>query len=82
LEWRADLYAIQFPVAEGRHCFIHRLALRKFLGRTPTACESLEFAARNSEILKAAAEDRCVHLQAAGRWGNFHLTSRDIARKF
>lgn len=80
LKWRADLDALQFPVGEGRSCFIHRLALRKFLGRTPTPGECLRFAMRYSETLKDAAEQRCANLRATGRSGNFHLTSRDIAR--
>ncbi len=80
MHWRADLDALQFPVGEGRSCFIHRLAFRKFLGRTPTPGQCLQFAWRYSAALKDAAEQRCANLRDAGHGWNFHLTSRDIAR--
>jgi hypothetical protein len=79
-EWREDIDALQFRIAEGRACMVHRLAFRRLLGRTPQRDDCMSyFVARASTFRIAAALKVARCGIAAGR--NFHLTSRDITRQ-
>ena len=64
--WRSEIDALVFPVEEHTaFCAVHRLAFRALLGSEPTPGDCLDYFGG--------------YEYPAGR--NFHLTSRDIARK-
>jgi hypothetical protein len=79
-EWRADIDALQFTLAGGRACMVHRLAFRRLLGRTPQRDDCMAYFAARASTFRIAAASKIARCGiAVGR--NFHLTSRDIARQ-
>ena len=79
--WHSEIDALVFPVE--RHaalCAVHRLAFRTLLGAEPTAEDCLSYFGGFEAAFKGAAAVKIAQKGLpAGR--NFHLTSRDIARK-
>lgn len=79
--WRPEIDALVFPVEHhAALCAVHRLAFRTLLGSEPTPEDCLNFfvkfgyAFRNAASFKIAQKGLQPGL-------NFHLTSRDVARK-
>nr|WP_172643314.1 hypothetical protein [Rhizobium leguminosarum] len=77
LTWRGDIEALQFAADNGGQCFIHRLALRKLLGHSPSPDECLAFARQNAAALLSAARQK-VGASKTPVPRNFHLDSRQI----
>ncbi|CDI12114.1 hypothetical protein ACA106_06085 [Agrobacterium pusense] len=80
LEWRSDLDALVFLAPGGSRCFVHRLAFRTLLGKTPVQDDCLRFFRENSWSFLAAAEAHRETLPMKGRL-SFHLTSRHIKQQ-
>jgi hypothetical protein len=79
--WRADINALLFPVREhGAACAVHRGAFRTLLGFEPTSNDCLAYFHDFEQAFRLAASlkiaRKCIPAGA-----NFHLTSRDVARK-
>ena len=81
MRWHAEIDALVFPVENhAAFCAVHRRAFRTLLGSEPSPEDCLsyfdgfEYAFRAAAGIKIAQKGLPV-----GR--NFHLTSRDIARK-
>ena len=78
--WRDDLDALEFrPADHAGLCMVHRLALRKFLGRAPDMAACMAFFAEQTAGFDAAASEKIAR-QALAATANLHLTSRDLAR--
>jgi hypothetical protein len=79
--WRSEIDALVFPVEEhAASCAVHRLAFRTLLGSEPTPGDCLDYFSGYEYAFRAAARFKIAQKGlSAGR--NFHLTSRDIARK-
>jgi hypothetical protein len=81
VRWRSDIDALIFPVDKHAGlCAVHRRAFRTLLGSEPTPEDCLGYFAGFEYAFKAAASFKITQKGVpVGR--NFHLTSRDIARK-
>ena len=78
--WRDDLDALEFrPAGHAGVCMVHRLALRKFLGRAPDIAACMAFFAGRIAAFDAAASEKIAR-QALATTANLHLNSRDLAR--
>ena len=79
--WRYEIDALVFPVEEhAAFCAVHRRAFRTLLGSEPTAEDCLSYFRGFEYAFRAAAGFKIAQKGLpAGR--NFHLTSRDVARK-
>jgi hypothetical protein len=79
--WRAEIEALVFPVAEQAGlCAVHRLAFRTLLGADPTPEDCLNFFVKFGYAFRAAASFKIAQ-KGLPEGRNFHLTSRDVARK-
>ena len=79
--WRADLDALVFqPTGHGAPCMVHRLALRRFLGRMPRPEDCLAFFSTHAEAFEAAAKTK-IERRSLAPETSLHLTSRDISRQ-
>lgn len=77
--WRTDIDALVFPM-ESASCAVHRRAFRTLLKAEPTPDECLSYFSGYEYAFKAAASWKIAqHGLPVGK--NFHLTSRDVARK-
>jgi hypothetical protein len=79
--WKSDIDALIFPIeAHSSSCAVHRRAFRTLLKSDPTPQACLSYFADREYAFKAAAHGKITQKGIpAGR--NFHLTSRDVARK-
>ena len=79
--WRFEIDALMFPVHEhAALCAVHRRAFRTLLAAEPTPEDCLIYFEEFESAFRAAANSKIAQESLpAGR--NFHLTSRDIARK-
>lgn len=79
--WRSEIDALVFPVDKhAAFCAVHRLAFRTLLGLDPTPEDCLGYFGAFEYAFRAAASGKIAQKGLpVGR--NFHLTSRDIARK-
>ncbi len=79
--WRADLDALMFqPTGHGAPCMVHRLALRRFLGRMPRPEDCISFFKTHAEAFEAAAKAKIVRRSLPPE-ASLHITSRDISRQ-
>jgi hypothetical protein len=79
--WRSEIDALVFLVEEhAAFCAVHRRAFRTLLGSEPTPGDCLNYFGGFELAFRAAARFKIAQKGVpAGR--NFHLTSRDVARK-
>jgi hypothetical protein len=79
--WRSDVDVLIFPIeTHAASCAVHRRAFRTLLRSEPTPEECLRFFSSFEEAFRAAAKAKIAKkMLPAGQ--NFHLTSRDVARK-
>jgi len=79
--WRSEIDALVFAVDEqGAFCALHRRAFRTLLGADPTPEQCLGYFTGFEAAFRAAARVKIAEKELPpGR--NFHLTSRDVARK-
>jgi hypothetical protein len=79
--WRPEIDALVFPVEHhAAFCAVHRLAFRTLLGSDPRPEDCLNFFVKFGYAFRDAASFKIA--QKGLRPGlNFHLTSRDVARK-
>ena len=79
--WRTDIQSLVFPIGDdAASCAVHRGAFRTLLGAEPTQEACLAYFERFEEAFRAAALLKIVRKRILADT-NFHLTSRDIARK-
>ena len=79
--WRNDVEALAFqPDGRQGYCMIHRLAFRTLLGFSPTPEDCASFFRDNFDAFQAAANAKIREKNVADGM-NFHLTSRDVARR-
>lgn len=79
-EWLETIDALRFATGEAqRHCFMHRLAFRRFLGPDVTGLDCLAFFETHRAAFQEAAAIKSAALSAGT---NFHINSRDLARAF
>ena len=79
--WRSDLDALEFqPRGHGGPCMVHRLAMRRFLGRMPRPEDCLAFFSTHAAAFEAAAEAKIAR-RSLSPGTSLHLTSRDILRQ-
>jgi hypothetical protein len=79
--WRSEIDALAFPVEDhAAFCAVHRRAFRTLLGAEPSPEDCLSYFRGFEDAFRAAASSKIAQ---KGLWAgqNFHLTSRDIARK-
>ncbi|WP_024515874.1 hypothetical protein [Bradyrhizobium sp. Tv2a-2] len=81
VRWRPEIDALVFSVEDhAAFCAVHRRAFRTLLRFEPSPDECLSYFAGFEVAFRAAAGDKIAKKELpVGR--NFHLTSRDIARK-
>src|ERR1700745_330891 len=79
--WRSEIDALVFPLDEhAAFCAVHRRAFRTILGSEPAPEACLNYFRGHEDAFRAAASFKIAQKRLpAGR--NFHLTSRDVARK-
>jgi hypothetical protein len=79
--WRSEIDALIFSIrGHAAFCAVHRRAFRTLVGSEPTAEDCLNYFGGFEYAFRAAASFKIAQKSLpAGR--NFHLTSRDIARK-
>jgi hypothetical protein len=79
--WRFEIDALVFSIKEhAALCAVHRRAFRTLLGSDPTPEDCLNYFGGFEDAFRAAASSKIARKGLpAGR--NFHLTSRDVARK-
>ena len=79
--WRSEIDALLFPIKEhAAFCAVHRRAFRTILGSEPAPEACLNYFRGHEDAFRAAASFKIAQKRLpAGR--NFHLTSRDVARK-
>ena len=81
MTWRADIEALTFqPDGRREYCVVHRRAFRTLLGFNPTSEDCESFFHANRGAFEAAASAKILEKNIASGL-NFHLTSRDVARK-
>ncbi|MCP8938049.1 hypothetical protein NK718_05940 [Alsobacter sp. SYSU M60028] len=79
--WRDDVDALAFrPPGRAGLCFVHRLAFRALLRAEPAPVACLAFFRRHAAAFEAAALAK-ASARALPDDANFHLTSRDVARR-
>lgn len=79
--WRDDLDALVFqPVGHAAPCMVHRLAMRRFLGRSPGPEDCLAFFDLHAQAFEAAAQAKIVR-RSLSPDASLHLTSRDVLRQ-
>lgn len=79
--WRSDIEALAFrPDGRPGFCMVHRRAFRTLMGFSPTPEDCEVFFRSNRGAFQAAAHAKIIEKNIA-RGSNFHLTSRDIARR-
>ena len=79
--WRGDIEAFAFqPAGRQGYCIVHRRAFRTLLGFSPTPQECESFFRAHLDAFQAAANAKIVEKNIASEV-NFHLTSRDVARR-
>jgi hypothetical protein len=79
--WRSDIDALAFqPDGGQRYCVVHRRAFRTLLGFNPSPADCESFFHANRDAFQAAASAKTLAKKLA-RGLNFHLTSRDVARR-
>jgi hypothetical protein len=79
--WRSDIDALLFLVDEhATFCAVHRRAFRTLLGSDPTPEDCLNYFGDFEYAFRAAANFKIAH-NGLSTGSNFHLTSRDVARK-
>jgi hypothetical protein len=79
--WRSEIDALVFSIKEhAAACAVHRRAFRTLLGSDPMPDDCLNYFGDYEYAFRAAASFKIAQKGLpAGR--NFHLTSRDVARK-
>jgi hypothetical protein len=79
--WRSEIDALVFPVEDhAAVCAVHRRAFRTLLRIEPSPEDCLSYFGGFEVAFRAAAGDKIAKKRLpVGQ--NFHLTSRDIARK-
>jgi hypothetical protein len=79
--WRSDIDCLVFSIKEhAAFCAVHRRAFRMLLGSDPKPEDCLNYFGGFEDAFRAAASSKIAQKGlSAGR--NFHLTSRDVARK-
>jgi hypothetical protein len=81
LLWRAEIDALLFRIDEhAAYCAVHRRAFRTLLASEPTPEECLRYFSDFEDAFRAAAS-RKIADKGLPKGRNFHLTSRDVARK-
>jgi hypothetical protein len=79
--WRGDIDALAFrPDGRPEFCMVHRRAFRTLMGANPTPEDCEAFFRGHRGAFEAAAHAKIAEKDIA-RGTNFHLTSRDIARR-
>jgi hypothetical protein len=79
--WRSDIDALAFRPDGGQgYCMVHRRAFRTLLGFSPSPDDCETFFRANRSAFQAAAQAKILEKNIA-RGLNFHLTSRDVARR-
>ena len=79
--WRSEIDALVFSTKEhAALCAVHRRAFRTLLESDPTPEGCLNYFGLFEDAFRAAASSKIVR-QGLPTRQNFHLTSRDVARK-
>jgi hypothetical protein len=79
--WRSDIDALAFrPEGRPEFCMVHRRAFRTLMGVSPTPEDCEAFFRSHRGAFEAAAHGKIAEKDIAPGT-NFHLTSRDIARR-
>jgi hypothetical protein len=79
--WRADIDALIFAVeAHSGSCAVHRRAFRTLLRSDPEPEDCLRYFSEAEQAFQAAARTKITEKNLPMGM-NFHLTSRDVARK-
>jgi hypothetical protein len=81
VRWQSEIDSLVFSVEKhAAFCAVHRRAFRALLGSEPTPADRLSYFGGFEDAFRVAASVKIAQKGLpVGR--NFHLTSRDIARK-